>query len=260
MKVKISLLACAWLAAASMAVAQTPPAAKPAAAPAKPAPAKPAAAPAKPASPAPAADKTLSLGDSSTATGAVLTREELRACFKQEESIRERFKATDATRATLDAEKAAIANDQQALRAERASVDGMKTRADEFSARIKAHSARVEDWQKRDAALNEATNRGSIWERKRKELDKERDEIAKSRTGLEAERASLAKDSEDLVRNYNAKVTSLDLEGRVTRWNESNAKWNDTVTSLEAERKNWVSDCAERRYREDDEKAIRSGK
>lgn len=255
MKVKISLLACAWLAAASMAMAQTPPAAKPAAAPAKPA-----AAPAKPAAPAAAADKTLSLGGGSATGGAVLTREELRACLQQEESIRERFKATDATRVTLDAEKAAIATDQQALRADRVPIDGVKARADEFSARSKAHSARVEDWNKRDAALNEETRRNATWERKRKELDKERDDIGKARTELETERASLAKDSEDMVRNYNAKIVSLDLEGRVTRWNAGNAKWNEGLTSLEAERKNWLSDCADRRYREDDEKAIRAGK
>ena len=68
----------------------------------------------------------------------------------------------------------------------------------------------------------------------------------------------LAATTESVVGAYNAKARVLDA--RVTAWNERNAAWNDTTAKLETERKAWVSSCADRRYREDDETAIRQGK
>ena len=59
------------------------------------------------------------------------------------------------------------------------------------------------------------------------------------------------------MRGYNAKASALDA--RVSDWNARNNAWNDTSLALEAERKGWVRDCADRRYREDDESAIRRG-
>jgi hypothetical protein len=50
------------------------------------------------------------------------------------------------------------------------------------------------------------------------------------------------------------------VDARIAAWNERNGQWNDTSNALEAERKGWVTACADRRYREDDENAIRRGK
>ncbi|MBK6472251.1 MAG: hypothetical protein IPF94_16520 [Betaproteobacteria bacterium] len=43
-------------------------------------------------------------------------------------------------------------------------------------------------------------------------------------------------------------------------WNQRNAQVNETARKLEDERSLWLSECSNRRYREDDEKAIRAGK
>ena len=54
------------------------------------------------------------------------------------------------------------------------------------------------------------------------------------------------------------KATALDA--RVTAWNQNNEQWNADSRALETERSTWVSACSDRRYREEDETAIRQGK
>ena len=87
-------------------------------APAKPSP-KPAPRPAA-AAPAPAAapadeGKTLSMGNSK-GNSKVLTREELRACFKQRDLLQDRLKVSEAARAEMDGERAAIGKEQETLK------------------------------------------------------------------------------------------------------------------------------------------------
>jgi chromosome segregation ATPase len=224
----------------------------------------PAKAPAKTAAPAAAAKtaegKTLSIGGTGgSAGGPILSRDELRACLRDEEAIRKRLEAHDGLRAPLDQEKAAIALEQGSLREQRGPIDEAKKRAEAFGPKVAALSARVQAWNDAVAQHN-SDNRGTgaAYERRQAELTKEREAIEAQRLALEAERTAIASANEQLVRAYNAKVSALD--GRVSAWNERNAKWNDAVAVLDAERKTWVSSCADRRYREDDETAIKAGK
>jgi hypothetical protein len=46
----------------------------------------------------------------------------------------------------------------------------------------------------------------------------------------------------------------------VQEWNTRNQAWNEAGARLEGERKDWVTGCADRRYREDDEIAIKAGR
>ena len=188
----------------------------------------------------------------------MLSRDELRACFSAEESIRARLAEQDGARGPLDQEKQAIATDQEALRAERAPLDDIKKRSEAFAATVKQFTARVQSWTERVEAHN-ASNSGSPgYDRRMSALNSERDLIAKERAGVEAERVRLANEGATLVAAYNTKVVALDA--RVQAWNKRNADWNDATVALESERKTWVSGCAGRRYREDDEDAIRRGK
>jgi len=228
--------------------------------PANKAPAKPAAAAAPAAAPAPA--KTLSLGGGTGGSGssAILSREELRACLKDEETIRERLASHDAARALLDQEKQPLTNDQQSLRAESSALSDInKRRADEFSVKLNAHNARVSKLTERLEAHNaDGKGGGPTYERNRAALDKEREDIIKERAALETERTSIANSSDEAVRSFNVKATAL--EARVATWNERNAKWNQLTATIDAERKAWVANCADRRFREDDEAAIKRGK
>jgi chromosome segregation ATPase len=244
------------LAVASFAAqAQTPAPAKPAAKPVAKAAAKPAAEPAKAASAAD--DKTLSLGGKSS-SGPILTRDELRTCLSQEEVIRNRLDAHTALRAPLDQEKAELAAAQQKLRSERAPLEDMKKQADDLSQRMKDYAARVNGWNERVAAFNTANPSGAKGDRERSALNKERDDLAELQKSLETEKTEFAARSELVVKEYNAKAAAVDTQ--VTGWNQRNEKWNQEARVLEADRSKWVSGCADRRYREDDEIAIKRGK
>lgn len=224
--------------------------------PAKPA-AKPAAAPAK------AADgNTLRIGggEGSAARpgGPILTRDELRACLKDEESIRTRLEEHDKSRAPIDAEKSAIATEQAALRADRTQIDEATKKGEEFKTRQAAYGAKVNDWNARVQAHNENTARNTAYEQNSQRLTREKADLEKERADLVAEIERWNAQIKPIVEAYNTKAKALDA--RVAAWNERNAKWNENGTMLEGERKTWVAACADRRYREDDEKAIKAGK
>jgi hypothetical protein len=240
---------------AQTAQAAPKPAAKAPAAKAPPAAA--AAAPAAATAAAPSGEKLGSLGKG-TSGGPILSRDELRACLNQEASIRTRLDEMDTVRTQLGTEKQAIAADQQVLRGERAPLDALKVRADALSLRLKDYSARVENWNARVAAMTESKAKGSDADKARTELNAEREVFVKEGPGLEAEKAALTADSEAAVKVYNSKAQVVDA--RVTAWNTRNQETNDRATAMEAERATWVTACSDRRYREDDEIAIRKGK
>ena len=217
----------------------------------------PAAAPPATSPAAPDADKGLAKSSGSSRQP-ILTRDELRACFAQEESIRKLIEAMEADRNKLNQEKAVIATDQQGLQAERAPLNELRKQTEEFAARLKVYSARVDSWNQRVAVLNEDKKGGAQADKARADLNKEREDLGKDSVLLEAEKSRINSANEEAVRTFNGKAAGLDA--RVASWNERNAKWNETSLAAETERKVWVTACSDRRYREEDETAIKAGK
>jgi hypothetical protein len=134
----------------------------------------------------------------------------------------------------------------------------MKKQAEALSERMKAYGARVTAWNDSVTAFNANAPTGSKADRERLALNKERDELGVQQKVLEAEKTEFATKSEAVVRDYNAKAAAVDAQ--VTDWNKRNEQWNQDARALEADRSEWVINCADRRYREDDETAIKRGK
>jgi chromosome segregation ATPase len=210
-----------------------------------------------PASPAkPAANKSLG---GKAATGKLLTRDELRACMKRLDNFNAGTKDLAARRIALDAEKDDLAKSGEALKAERADVETKLAAVREWEGRMKAYGADVVAFNKRTAELQEATN---LTQRERearaKELEPERDRLAKGREPLAAEEARVVPVYQAAVAAYNAKAGPRD--GKVADWNARNKALNDETQKQEGERTSWLLECADRPYREDDEIAIKAGK
>jgi len=251
-------------------VAQTPaPAPKPAAAPVvkpapKPAP-KPAAKAAEPASKAVAGEKSMNAtglaadGTANEPRKGMLAKEDLRICLNDEAAVRKRIADAEAARTPMETEKQAIAAEQQAYRDERVTLEANQKAATEgLNAKFKAFATRVEALNARVAAFNENRRSGSAAEKARTEMNKERADLDAERPGLESDRAGVLARLQEAVLAYNAKAAVVDK--RVQEWNVRNAKLNDDAAALETDRKDWVSNCANRRYREDDEIAIKAGR
>jgi chromosome segregation ATPase len=203
------------------------------------------------------AGRTLSMGNSK-ANSKLLTMEELRACFKQRDLLQDRLKTTDAARAGMDNERAAIGKEQETLKAERETMGGLKGAVDDLNNKTREFQAQVDAWQKKVAEFNEKGGSGRSVDRQRDELNKENEALVKRQNELQAERTALTARSEQVVKDFNARAAALDQ--RVASWNERNNKMNREGEALTVERETWVAECGDRRYREDDEKAILSGK
>jgi chromosome segregation ATPase len=266
MKVQTLVLAGVCLAFASATQAQTAPA-KPAAAPKPAAAAKPAA---KPAAPAKAAATkpgfaaplagTKSLGGTDVAnSGPVLTRDELRACLSERETIAKRLEALEAARPALDDERKAIEVDREGVKVARDAMEAQRAKSESLSARFNEHKVKLAEFNKAMADFNASDPRpGPESERRRIGLSKQSKELNDALVVLRADAAALETEAKSVVDVYNAKVTALNE--RADAWNQRNAELNRTRDKIKADDTAWISNCSDRRYREDDEIAIRNGK
>lgn len=89
------------------------------------------------------------------ATGKLLTRDELRHCLKEEAGLKTQGEQVGRSRVELDAEKAQVERDEQALGAERAAIDASDAAAVEgFNAKLAALRERSAAYKARAQAYN----------------------------------------------------------------------------------------------------------
>jgi chromosome segregation ATPase len=204
----------------------------------------------------PATDsKPLTMGN--TGSGKLLTRDELRACFKRRDDLSARLADVEAQRKALDAERDAITQDRTALAGER---DAVKQKTDAVAAlegRMIAFKQKVDDWQARVTAFNDSGRVGVMADRQRADLQREQVALTASQKELEAERVSVTTAAQEAISSFNTKVAAI--ETRSTDWNTRNAKLNEVTQAVSDDRQGWVTECSNRRYREDDETAIKRG-
>ena len=203
-----------------------------------------------------AQESSKSLGGG-TARGSVMTRDELRACMKQQAALKERTVRYDAERVVLDKDKAALVADNDALKAERGDIQQSAASVADYNARQTDLSARIEDWNRRVQEFESENRTGPIADRKRRKLKEEQRELDQENEALQAERGKIGGGSTAAAQDYNARADVL--QKRATEWNTRNAALAETSRKLVADREFWADECGNRRYREDDEKAILQG-
>jgi chromosome segregation ATPase len=204
----------------------------------------------------PVADsKPLTMGN--TGSGKLLTREELRACFKRRDDLSARLADVEAQRKALDAEREAIAQERAALAAERDVVKQKTDAVAGLEARMVAFKQKVDDWQARVTAFNDSGRVGVMADRQRADLQREQTALTATQKELEAERVTVTGAAQEAIGAFNTRVAAV--EARTTDWNARNGKLNDTTQAVTDDRQGWVTECSNRRYREDDETAIKRG-
>ncbi|WP_164963766.1 hypothetical protein [Rubrivivax sp. JA1026] len=204
---------------------------------------------------APASGRTLSLGGSGVGGGPLLTRAQLRDCLERRDAVAAGRAEVEAERASLDAERPALAAEQDSLKADREKLNEFSQRSKELVARYSELNQRVQDWNQRMEDLGERT--GPTAEREKRKLDREKAEIDKTRLALDAERQQLEQGAQGGVSAFNARAAAA--EAKVVSWNERNLALAERTEKLNAERDLWAGECANRRYREDDEILLKKG-
>jgi hypothetical protein len=234
--------------------AQTPPAATPAKAAAS-APAKAAAKPVAKAASRPTSGKAKTLSGKNSA-GNLLTRDELRQCMTRLDAINLAIKDSEQQRATLDGERAELLKEGEELKVEREASEQRLKAVREWQERMKAHGAEVEAFNKKAAGLDDvARSRRDAFVA---ELEAERVRLKAAREVLTGEEARLVPAYQDGAKAYNARAEARDA--KVVDWNRRNAVANEAKDHREDDRKTWLSECANRPYREEDEIAVKAGK
>lgn len=242
----VGAVMCALLAhVCAAAQAQTPAGAG--AAPAKAAPApKPAAAAAPAATPATVGGKK------------IMSREELRACLKRNDDLKARSKDLDDQATAINAERPQIEQTLEAIRAERASLEARATRIREFQPKMVAYGQKVETFNRLMGELSGKTRMTTSEGRQLEELRKQIPALEAERKALNAEREQLLEGYEDAIKAFAVKAKAA--EDRAAEWNQRKTRHTQDGEDMTAASADWRRDCADRPYREDDEKAIRAGK
>jgi len=203
------------------------------------------------------APRTATLGGGTGNPSArVLTRDELRLCITQRATLDGRIKEIDAQQREIESGKSQLLKDSQEIRAENDAIRAGQGRVAELNARTLSFNARSASLRERINEANDPKSTRKLTAAEREALQRESDELRVEGQTLEAERVSL-RVLQERVEALRARAALHDP--KVDDWNQRNARSNETLKTLQLDRDVWATDCADRRYREDDETAIRRG-
>lgn len=205
-------------------------------------PAQPAAAPAKPA--AAGANK-------------LMTRDELRRCVKIQDEIEALSIDLERQQAESAPGKARIAQMADELKAQRQALDAPAARLKDLQAAFKEHKDKVDDWKRRGEEL-EGQKGSRMYDKRKAELAAEQKALSKRADELESQRKELHGPYEAAVAAFQEKADAHDAA--VSEWNARNEKAGQMDDKIQDLKNNYAAQCANRKYDENDEKAIRQGK
>jgi predicted nucleic acid-binding Zn-ribbon protein len=190
--------------------------------------------------------------------GKLLSREELRACLAQQKDLAARKPGLESERSALDRERDELTKIDASLKADEAAMKKLAQAADDISRRTKELQQQIADYNDRAAKFQLAPPSGPTGDRQRRALDNDKAAIDKATAQLEADRAAIGPDAEQMAKTYNARTDTRNQAAE--DWNKRNRELTRKVQALEVEQATFKADCEGRSYREDDEKAILSGK
>jgi chromosome segregation ATPase len=196
------------------------------------------------------------LNGKAAGNGKLMTREELRACLKRLDDLNQSGKEVDALRPPLDRERDELKASGEALKVERVEVDRQAAEVTEWNNKMRVLAADIEAFNKRSTAAQEAPRNQQ--EKMAEELKADRERLQKTRDALAADEARLVPVYQSTAKAYNDRALARDA--KVADWNQRNAAAGEASVKQQEERALWLNECANRPYREDDEKAIRAGK
>lgn len=202
-----------------------------------------------------AATKTLN-GDA-PAKGAMMSRDELRSCLKEQQVQTVRVAELEKRRAEIEAETDAVRQQKDTVQAERDAYAAKVAQVQAFKERVKAHGERVALYNQRTKEFKESPPVANA-ERERGQLEAEGDALAKADAAIKAEAAQWTGTMEP-ARVALTEHTQSQQAAAATAI-EHNRVFNEEAKGYDEQLAAWKQRCGNRPYREADEKAIRAEK
>lgn len=188
----------------------------------------------------------------------IMSKEELRACMALKASNDKGSLEMERRRAELDKEREQLANAPDSGTALRAAVAEKLKAVQDLDAALDAHRKTVEDWNERMADFEKRS-------KDMRNADRRRQVLKQEQFALRANEEKLMAERQDKVAAYEASVQ--EANHRISQGGQRNADWNARNEQLGAAeqdlldaRHKWASECGDRRFREEDEIAIKAGK
>lgn len=190
--------------------------------------------------------------------GKLLSREELRACLAQQKDLAARKPELESERSALDRERDELTKIDESLKGDEAAMQKLAQSAEDISRRTTALQQQIADYNDRAAKFQTAQPSGPTGDRQRRALDNDKAAIDKATAQLEADRAAIGPNAEQMAKTYRARADTRNQAAEA--WNMRNRELTRKAQALELDQESFKADCEGKSYREDDEKAILSGK
>lgn len=190
--------------------------------------------------------------------GKLLSREELRACLAQQKDLAARKPGLESERSALDRERDELTKIDASLKGDEAAMQKLAQSAEDLSRRTTALQQQIADYNDRAAKFQAAQPSGPTGDRQRRALDNDKAAIDKATGQLEADRAAIGPNAEQMAKTYRARADTRNQAAEA--WNMRNRELTRKAQALELDQETFKADCEGKSYREDDEKAILSGK
>jgi predicted nucleic acid-binding Zn-ribbon protein len=198
------------------------------------------------------------LGGSAPAKGALMTRDELRVCIKEQQAQQSRAAELERRRGEVAAEADAVRRQAGDVQAERDAYQAKVTAAQAFKERVKAHGERVALYNQRLKDFQENPPKGPDAERQRGLLEGEGDAVAKADAAIKVEAAQV---TGPLEQARNTLTTHAQAQSAAaSAANDHNRQFNDEAKALDDQLSHWRQRCGNRPYRDADERAVRAEK
>lgn len=188
----------------------------------------------------------------------LLTRDELRACMRLKEGNDARTAEIERRQNELDKEREVLASAPAPGADARALVDERLKAVQQADAAYAAYGKTVEDWNARMAEFEARAKDMRNADRRRTVLKQEQAELKTTEQKLVTERNAAIAAYEASVKEANAKLAQG--SGGNAAWNNKSEALAADEKALLASRGKWTAECGQRRFREDDETAIKAGK
>ena len=187
-----------------------------------------------------------------------MTREELRACMKLQDDIKTAAASIEADKAKLQEDKLKLTGggNSEQLKALKADMEAKLAEAKALDEASADHAKRVEAWNAEWKEAQESTMRSA--EKKRKDLESERKEMDSRMRKLQGERDARIAAYNAAAERYKALAGTGSADA--VAWNKRNEALADRGDELLEMRSTYSAECANRKFDERDEQAIKKGK
>lgn len=190
------------------------------------------------------------------ANGKMMTLQELRTCIKQQDGLKAQNTDIRNRRSEMDTERTAITKDAEDFKPLRDEVLAKNAKVKAFNDKHKAFGDRVNAFNEKVAEAKDSGRTGVMLEKMMRDINKEERELQILDAALKAEGKTVSEGVQESIDKLNARTDAN--QKRAIAWNEANKKLEAEEAAYEEKRMDWSANCGGRRYREDDEKAIRA--